>query len=116
MAAALPDEVAVGVINVAIGGCKIELFDKDNFREYVETSADWLKSMVDEYDGNPYQRLVELARIAQEKGGLSRGSCCTRGNPTRGIASGRVKVKKCMTPSSKILGCRPTPFRFSRAK
>ena len=112
MAAALPDEVAVGVINVAIGGCKIELFDKDNFREYVETSADWLKSMVDEYDGNPYQRLVELARIAQEKGGIIR-ILLHQGESNTGIASGRVK--KCMTPSSKILGCRPTRSA-SRAK
>ena len=64
----LPKNVRVGVINVAIGGCKIELFDKDNYQSYVSTAPDWLKNMVREYDGNPYARLVEMAKIAQKDG------------------------------------------------
>jgi len=68
MVANLPEKIRVGVINVAIGGCKIELFDKDNYQSYVSTSPDWLKNMVKEYDGNPYARLVEMAKIAQKKG------------------------------------------------
>src|SRR5690349_1096439 len=31
----LPADIRVGVINVSIGGCKIELFDKDNYASYV---------------------------------------------------------------------------------
>lgn len=68
MIANLPEDVKVGVINVAVGGCKIELFDKDNYESYVSTSPDWLKSMVTQYDGNPYARLVEMAKIAQKDG------------------------------------------------
>ena len=68
MIANLPEDVKVGVINVAVGGCKIELFDKDNYESYVSTSPQWLKSMVAQYDGNPYARLVEMAKIAQETG------------------------------------------------
>ena len=64
----LPKNIRVGVINVAIGGCKIELFDKDNYQSYVSTSPDWLKNMVREYDGNPYARLVEMAKLAQKEG------------------------------------------------
>src|ERR1035437_2273912 len=64
----LPKNVRVGVINVAIGGCKIELFDKDNYQSYVSTAPDWLKNMVREYDGNPYARLVEMAKLAQKDG------------------------------------------------
>jgi len=64
----LPKNVRVGVINVAVGGCKIELFDKDNYQSYVSTAPDWLKNMVGEYDGNPYARLVEMAKIAQKEG------------------------------------------------
>ena len=64
----LPKNIRVGVINVAIGGCKIELFDKDNYQSYVSTAPDWLKNMVREYDGNPYTRLVEMAKIAQKDG------------------------------------------------
>ena len=68
MVANLPENIRVGVINVSIGGCKIELFDKDNYPAYVETAPDWLKNMVKEYDGNPYGRLVEMAKLAQKEG------------------------------------------------
>src|SRR5687768_14930181 len=30
--AALPPNVKVGIINVSVGGCKIELFDKENYQ------------------------------------------------------------------------------------
>ena len=68
MVANLPEKVKVGVIVVAIGGCKIELFDKVNYQSYVETAPGWLKNMVKEYDGNPYGRLVEMAKLAQKEG------------------------------------------------
>ena len=42
MVANLPEKVKVGVIVVAIGGCKIELFDKDNYQSYVETAPEWM--------------------------------------------------------------------------
>lgn len=64
----LPKDVRIGVINVAVGGCKIELFDRDNYESYVTSAPDWLKNMVKEYDGNPYGRLVEMAKIAAQKG------------------------------------------------
>src|SRR5687767_11052443 len=53
MVANLPDDIRIGIINVSVGGCKIELFDKDNYKSYVATTPDWLKNMVNEYDGNP---------------------------------------------------------------
>jgi len=68
MVANLPEKVKVGVIVVAIGGCKIELFDKDTYPSYVETAPGWMKEMIKEYDGNPYGRLVEMAKLAQKDG------------------------------------------------
>jgi len=68
MVAKLPENVKVGAIVVAIGGCKIELFDKENYASYVETAPGWMKGMVKEYDGNPYGRLVEMAKLAQKDG------------------------------------------------
>ena len=68
MVANLPEEVKVGVIVVAIGGCKIELFDKDNYASYTETAPVWMKGMIKEYDGNPYGRLLEMAKLAQKDG------------------------------------------------
>ena len=57
----LPEEIRGGIINVSIGGCHIELFDKENYMSNLEKQADWLKNMAKEYDNNPYARLVELA-------------------------------------------------------
>ncbi len=64
----LPENVKVGVIVVAVGGCKIELFDKDHYQSYVETVPAWMKAMIKEYGGNPYGRLVEMAQLAQKDG------------------------------------------------
>jgi len=64
----LPKEVKVGVVNVAVGGCKIALFDKDRFKEYSKTAPDWMKNMISQYDGNPYGTLVEMGKLAQKKG------------------------------------------------
>ncbi|MBO9563882.1 MAG: sialate O-acetylesterase [Niastella sp.] len=68
MLAGLPANAKVGVIHVAVGGCKIELFDKDRYEAYAATAPDWMKGMIKEYGGNPYGRLVEMAKIAQRDG------------------------------------------------
>jgi len=64
----LPKKIKVGVINVAVAGCKIELFDKDNFQTYTPTVASWMTNIIKEYDGNPYAKLLEMAKLAQKKG------------------------------------------------
>jgi hypothetical protein len=68
MVARLPERITVGVINVAVAGCKIELFDKDNYQSYASTAASWMKDIITQYGGNPYQRLVDMAKLAQQKG------------------------------------------------
>ncbi len=68
LVANLPKNIKVGVINVSIGGCKIELFDKDHYQSYVATAPSWMINMIKEYDGNPYARLVEMAKLAQKDG------------------------------------------------
>ena len=68
MVANLPEDVRVGIINVSVGGCKIELFDKDNYQSYVATAPQWMIGMINQYDGNPYAQLVSLAKIAQKDG------------------------------------------------
>ena len=92
MVAYLPKNITVGVINVAVGGCKIELFDKDNYQTYVSTSPDWLKNMVKEYDGNPYGRLVEMAKLAQ-KDGVIKGILLHQGESNTNDTLWTKKVK-----------------------
>jgi len=88
----LPENVKVGVILVAIAGCKIELFDKDNYQTYVETAPGWMKGMIKEYDGNPYGRLVEMAKLAQ-KSGVIKGILLHQGESNANDSLWTRKVK-----------------------
>jgi len=65
----LPENITVGIINVAIGGCDIRIFDKDIHQDYDSTyKQKWFQDKVDDYERNPYARLIELAKIAQQDG------------------------------------------------
>jgi len=88
----LSENVKVGVIVVAVGGCKIELFDKDNYQSYVETAPGWMKGMIKEYDGNPYGRLVEMAKLAQ-KDGVIKGILLHQGESNSNDSLWTRKVK-----------------------
>jgi hypothetical protein len=88
----LPKNVRVGVINVAVGGCKIELFDKDNYQSYVATAPGWMTGMIKEYDGNPYARLVEMAKLAQ-KDGVIKGILLHQGESNTNDSLWTKKVK-----------------------
>lgn len=88
----LPKNVRVGVINVAVGGCKIELFDKDHYQSYVSTAPQWMLGMIKEYDGNPYQRLVDVAKLAQ-KDGVIKGILLHQGESNTGDSTWPGKVK-----------------------
>ncbi len=93
MIASLPDDARVGIINVSVGGCKMELFDKDNYQSYVATAPSWMLGMIKEYDGNPYQRLVEMAKLAQ-KDGFIKGILLHQGesNPNDSLWTKKVQV------------------------
>jgi len=92
MVANLPKDITVGVINVSIGGCKIELFDKDNYQTYISTAPDWMKNMIKEYDGNPYGRLVKMAKLAQ-KDGVIKGILLHQGESNTNDSIWPQKVK-----------------------
>ncbi len=64
----LPATIKVGVINVSVAGCAIEMFDKDKYASYVAGEASWMKTIADQYGGNPYGRLIEVAKLAQKDG------------------------------------------------
>lgn len=64
----LPPHLKVGIINVSIGGCKIELFHKDKYQAYAATAPVWMTNTIRIYSGNPYQHLLALAKQAQQDG------------------------------------------------
>ncbi|MBC7535370.1 MAG: sialate O-acetylesterase, partial [Ferruginibacter sp.] len=92
----LPQGARVGIINVAVGGCKIELFDKDNYKAYADTAPVWMKGMIKEYDGNPYARLVELAKLAQTDG-VIKGILLHQGESNTGDTNWARKVSLVYT-------------------
>jgi hypothetical protein len=88
----LPDSIKIGIINVSVGGCKIELFEKDTHQSYVETAPAWMKGMIAQYGGNPYGRLLELAKIAQ-RDGVIKGVLLHQGESNTGDQAWPLKVK-----------------------
>ena len=58
----------VGVITVAIGGIHIQGFLNDSIKAYVKRAPGWMKPMLAAYNNNPYERLVSLAKKAQQQG------------------------------------------------
>jgi hypothetical protein len=92
MVANLPEKVRVGVINVSVAGCKIELFDKDNYQSYTSTAPSWMINIIREYGGNPYARLVEMAKLAQ-KDGVIKGILLHQGESNTNDTLWTQKVK-----------------------
>ncbi|QJD81363.1 sialate O-acetylesterase [Spirosoma rhododendri] len=89
----LPPTTRVGVIDVAVGGCRIELFDKDQYQTYVATVPGWMKNFISEYGGNPYARLVEMGKRAQQDG-VIKGILLHQGESNPNDSLWTKKVKK----------------------
>ncbi len=93
----LPGNVKVGVVDVAIGGTKIEGFMQEEVASYIASmdpnSEGWLINYFKAYDNDPYQRLVDMARIAQ-KSGVIKGILLHQGESNNGQSDWPQKVKK----------------------
>ena len=92
LVAKLPQDVRVGVIKVAVPGCKIELFEKDSFQTYLAGERDWMKNIVQGYGGNPYQTLVDMAKAGQNEG-VIKGILLHQGESNPGDKDWPNKVK-----------------------
>lgn len=90
----LPENVKVGVVHVAIGGCHIETFLPDSISNYVEKRAPgWMKGMLAAYDNDPYARLIEMAKLAQ-KDGVIKGILVHQGESNTGDPRWPGQLKK----------------------
>lgn len=106
LVAHLPANIKVGVINVAVAGCKIELFDKDHYTAYTETAPLWMKNIIAAYEGNPYQHLVNIAKLAQ-KDGVIKGILLHHGESNTGDREWPTKVKGIYDNLIKDLNLKP---------
>ena len=89
----LPDNVKVGVINVAVGGTSIKGFMEEYVADYVAGEAGWFKNYMACYDNNPFRRLVETAKRAQNYG-IIRGILMHQGETDGGMGNWAQNVKK----------------------
>jgi hypothetical protein len=92
LVANLPANIRVGVVNVSVAGCKIELFEKDTYRTYAATAPSWMTNIIMQYGGNPYARLVEMGALAQ-KAGVIKGILLHQGESNTNDKEWPNKVK-----------------------
>ena len=87
----LPDSIRVGTITVAVGGASIDLFNKRTCKAYLKKQPDWMKDFASGYNGNPYARLIELAKIAQKQG-VIKGILLHQGETDNGSPTWAARV------------------------
>lgn len=99
----------LGVVHVAVAGSKIEIFDKVKYKSYLDSSAKekpWMINMANSYGGNPYERLIEMAKIAQ-KAGVIKGILLHQGESNTGDKTWPAQVKKIYDDILADLGMAP---------
>jgi hypothetical protein len=106
MVANLPPNCRVGVVKLGVSGTKIELWDKDAFKAYLASADAWKGRIANEYDGNPYEYLVRLARIAQ-KDGVIRGILVHQGESNFDDKQWPGKMKKVYDDLMSDLNLKP---------
>ena len=87
----LPDSIRVGTITVAVGGASIDLFNKRTYKAYLKKQPAWMKDFASGYNGNPYARLIELAKIAQKQG-VIKGILLHQGETDNGSPTWAARV------------------------
>ncbi len=96
-------QIKVGVIVVAVAGCSIKLFDKDQYKSYAQGQQSWMTQRINDYGGNPYGRLIEMAKKAQEDG-VIKGIIFHQGETDASDGSWPSKVKGVYDNIIKDLG------------
>lgn len=89
----LDPQIRVGVVVVAIAGCSIVAFDSPMDQGYLNEQAGWFKDIVKDYGGDPYKRLVDMAKKAKEDG-VIKGIIFHQGETDEGDSDWPGKVKK----------------------
>ena len=89
----LDPQIRVGVVVVAIAGCSIVAFDSPMDQGYLNDQAGWFKDIVKDYGGDPYKRLVDMAKKAKEDG-VIKGIIFHQGETDEGDSDWPGKVKK----------------------
>jgi len=102
----LPDK-KIGVIAVAMGGSPIEMFDKDLYEQKMKDNPSewWVTLAKRHYGGNPYGRIIEMAKKAQQVG-VIKGILLHQGCSNNGDEKWPGMVKKIYKDMLHDLGLR----------
>ena len=109
MVANLPEKCRVGIVKCSVSGTKIELWDKDSWRAYLDnlpSDGAWKIPAAGIYQPSPYQFLVDQAKIAQ-KDGVIRGILIHQGESNFEDPNWPNKVKKIYGDLMKDLDLKP---------
>jgi len=106
LVAHLPSNIKVGVINVAVSGCRIEIFQKGGGEAYVAKQQSWMRNIARNYENEPYGRLVEMAKKAQ-RDGVIKGILLHQGESNMGDKRWPLKVKATYDNLLKDLQLKP---------
>jgi len=93
MLESMPEGTKIGVIVVAVAGCDIQLFEKSGYQSYVSSQmGTWMGGRLTDYGGNPYGRLIDMAKKAQEVG-VIKGILLHQGETNSGQQNWPSRVK-----------------------
>lgn len=102
----LPEDVTVGVINVAVGGAKIELFMEEFKDDYIAGEASWFQNYCAQYENDPLGQLIYFGKQAQKVGTI-KGILLHQGESNNGEPTWCDKVAKVYTRICYRLGLDP---------
>ncbi|MCQ2225042.1 MAG: carbohydrate-binding protein [Paludibacteraceae bacterium] len=111
LANTVDENVTIGMICVAIPGASIKAFDPAQYQQNISTGPDWLQNYAKSYGGNPYQRLLDCAKKAQEKG-VIKGMIFHQGESDWGYGDWSNTVAKLFKSLCKDLGIDPNETGF----
>lgn len=104
MLESMPEGTRIGVIVVAVAGCDIQLFEKSGYQSYVSSQmGTWMGGRLTDYGGNPYGRLIDMAKKAQEVG-VIKGILLHQGETNSGQQNWPSRVKGIYDEIIKDLG------------
>jgi hypothetical protein len=109
MVANLPKGIRVGIVKCSVSGTKIELWDKDAWKNYLDhlpASDSWKITAAAIYQPSPYQFLVDQAKVAQKEG-VIRGILIHQGESNFEDPNWPNKVKKIYGDLVKDLNLKP---------
>jgi len=105
---AVPENIRIGIVSVAVEGCPITFFDKDRNASLIAMeNRDWMNDILNQYGRDPYERLLTMAKIAA-KDGVIKGILLHQGETDAYDREWQETVRKIYNDLQQVLQFDPT--------